>query len=139
MSGLIKRIFSGGASELIGKVGEVVDNLVTSKEEREKLKQEMTGLVNEYHAKAQEELTNRLKIDMASDSWLSKNIRPLTLVFILVTYTLFSVTDENLIIAGHTFNIDGHYVELLGQWGKAIMYFYFGGRTLEKAVTMFRK
>lgn len=136
---IIKKIFSSGAGELVEKVGNTVDKFVTTKEEREKLKQEMTTLVNEFHSKAQTELTERLKIDMTSDSWLSKNIRPLTLIFILVMYSLFSITDGNLLIGGKAFDINTDYVTLLGEWGKAIMYFYFGGRTIEKAVTMFKK
>ena len=78
----------------------------------------------------QQELTARLQADMSSDSWLSKNIRPMTLVFILVVYTVFGV--------GSAFNINVHqpYVELLGQWGMLIMSFYFGGRTLEKIMDM---
>jgi hypothetical protein len=78
----------------------------------------------------QQELTKRQQADMASDSWLSKNIRPGTLVFILFVYTAFGI--------GSAFNINVHqpYVELLGQWGMLIMSFYFGGRTLEKIIDM---
>jgi hypothetical protein len=78
----------------------------------------------------QQELTKRQQADMASDSWLSKNIRPSTLVFILFVYTIFGI--------GSAFNINVHqpYVELLGQWGMLIMSFYFGGRTLEKIMDM---
>jgi hypothetical protein len=78
----------------------------------------------------QQELTKRQQADMASDSWLSKNIRPGTLVFILLVYTTFGI--------GSAFNINVHqpYVELLGQWGMLIMSFYFGGRTLEKIIDM---
>ena len=78
----------------------------------------------------QQELTKRHEADMASDSWMSKNIRPMTLVFILVVYTVFGV--------GSAFEMNVHqpYVELLGQWGMLIMSFYFGGRTLEKIMDM---
>jgi hypothetical protein len=78
----------------------------------------------------QQELTKRHEADMASDSTLSKNIRPMTLVFILLVYTTFGI--------GSAFNINVHqpYVELLGQWGMLIMSFYFGGRTLEKIMDM---
>jgi uncharacterized membrane protein (DUF106 family) len=77
-----------------------------------------------------QELTKRHEADMASDSWMSKNIRPMTLVFILVVYTVFGV--------GSAFEMNVHqpYVELLGQWGMLIMSFYFGGRTLEKIMDM---
>ena len=78
----------------------------------------------------QHELTDRLKADMGSDSWLSKNIRPLTLVFILVTYTVFGL------MSAWDVEVNNNYVELLGQWGMLIMSFYFGGRTLEKIMGM---
>jgi hypothetical protein len=74
----------------------------------------------------QHELTDRLKADMGSDSWLSKNIRPMTLIFILVTYTIFGM------MSAWDIEVNKEYVQLLGQWGMLIMSFYFGGRTLEK-------
>ena len=74
----------------------------------------------------QEELTKRLQADMASDSWLSKNIRPMTLVFILLTYTTFGM------MSAWDIEVNNNYVELLGQWGMLIMGAYFGGRTIEK-------
>jgi uncharacterized membrane protein (DUF106 family) len=78
----------------------------------------------------QQELTKRQESDMASDSWLSKNIRPMTLIAILAGYFIFAFMSA--------FNMDtnARYVELLGQWGMLIMSFYFGGRTLEKIVDM---
>lgn len=78
----------------------------------------------------QQELTKRQQADMLSDSWLSKNIRPMTLIAILLGYFTFAMMSA--------FNIDTNkaYVELLGQWGMLIMSFYFGGRTLEKIVDM---
>lgn len=78
----------------------------------------------------QHDLTSRLQADMGSDSWLSKNIRPLTLVFILVTYTVFGL------MSAWDVEVNNNYVELLGQWGMLIMSFYFGGRTLEKIMGM---
>jgi len=78
----------------------------------------------------QHELTDRLKADMSSDSWLSKNIRPMTLVAILAGYFVFAFMSA--------FGMDANeaYVQLLGQWGMLIMSFYFGGRTLEKIIDM---
>jgi uncharacterized membrane protein (DUF106 family) len=78
----------------------------------------------------QQELTKRQQADMASDSWLSKNIRPLTLIFILVFYVVFAMMSAGGI------DTNQKYVELLGQWGMLIMSFYFGGRTLEKIIGM---
>lgn len=74
------------------------------------------------------ELTERLKADMASDSWLSKNIRPMTLVYLLTAYLAMAVLD------GFGFHIAEAYVTLLGQWGMLVMGAYFGGRTLEKVL-----
>jgi len=78
----------------------------------------------------QNNLTERLKADMGSDSWLSKNIRPMTLIFILGAYFVFAM------MSAFGSNANEKYVELLGQWGMLIMSFYFGGRTLEKIMDM---
>jgi uncharacterized membrane protein (DUF106 family) len=78
----------------------------------------------------QQELTKRHEADMSSDSWMSKNIRPMTLVFILVVYTSFAG------LSAADIEVNNNYVELLGQWGMLIMSFYFGGRTLEKIMDM---
>jgi len=77
-----------------------------------------------------QELTKRQEYDVASDSWLAKNIRPMTLIAIISGYFIFAFMSA--------FDIDTNerYVELLGQWGMLIMSFYFGGRTLEKIVDM---
>jgi len=78
----------------------------------------------------QNNLTDRLKADMASDSWLSKNIRPMTLIAILTGYFTFAM------MSAFKMDTNQAYVELLGQWGMLIMSFYFGGRTLEKIIDM---
>lgn len=98
--------------------------------ELEKVKQEgRLAELNADNIEAQE-LTKRQQADMASDSWLSKNIRPMTLVFILITYTAFGL------MSAWDLEVNNNYVELLGQWGMLIMSFYFGGRTLEKVLAM---
>jgi hypothetical protein len=81
----------------------------------------------------QSNLTERMKADMASDSWLSKNIRPMVLVFLLVAYSGFAIASM--------FDLEtrGAYVELLGQWGMLVMSFYFGGRTMEKIADKVKK
>jgi len=96
------------------------------------LEMQQTGELAQLNADVTEsqELTKRLQADMGSDSWLSKNIRPLTLVFILITYTVFGL------MSAWDIEVNSNYVELLGQWGMLIMSFYFGGRTLEKIIDM---
>ena len=78
----------------------------------------------------QQELTKRAQADMASDSWLAKNIRPMTLIAIISGYFIFAF------MSAFDMDTNERYVELLGQWGMLIMSFYFGGRTLEKIVDM---
>jgi len=96
------------------------------------LEMQQNGELAQLNADVSEahELTDRLKADMGSDSWLSKNIRPLTLISILAGYFIFAFMSSQ----GH--NANEKYVELLGQWGMLIMSFYFGGRTLEKIMGM---
>ena len=96
------------------------------------LKMQQEGRLAELQADSVEtqELTKRLQADMTSDSWLSKNIRPMTLVFILLVYTIFAM------MSAYGYEANESYVTLLGQWGMLIMSFYFGGRTLEKILAM---
>ena len=106
-----------------------------AKAQLELLQMQQTGELKQLEADVaeQQEITKRQSNDMASDSWLSKNIRPMTLIAILVGYFVFAMMSA--------FNIDTNskYVELLGQWGMLIMSFYFGGRTLEKIIDMKEK
>ena len=81
----------------------------------------------------QHELTERLKADMGSDSWLSKNIRPMVLIFLLLAYTGFAIASM------FDFETRANYVELLGNWGMVVMSFYFGGRSAEKIMDMRNK
>ena len=111
----------------------VLDKFIPDPEAKAKAQQELLQMqqegklaeLNADNIEAQE-LTKRQAADMMSDSWLSKNIRPMTLVFILVTYTTFGM------MSAWDVEVNNNYVELLGQWGMLIMSFYFGGRSLEK-------
>ena len=95
--------------------------------------QKLAEIELEFYKIEQNNLTDRLKADMASDSWLSKNIRPATLIFLLLAYSGFAVAS----IFG--WETRGAYVELLGQWGMLVMSFYFGGRTMEKIADKVKK
>ena len=110
----------------------VPDPEAKAKAQQELLKMQQEGKLAELNADSVEaqELTKRLQADMASDSWLSKNIRPMTLIFILVTYTVFGL------MSAWDIEVNNNYVELLGNWGIVIMSFYFSGRTLEKVIDM---
>ena len=110
----------------------VPDPEAKAKAQQELLKMQQEGKLAELNADSIEtqEITKRQQADMMSDSWLSKNIRPMTLVFILITYTTFGM------MSAWDIEVNNNYVELLGQWGMLIMSFYFGGRTLEKIMDM---
>jgi hypothetical protein len=95
--------------------------------------QKLAEMELEYYKIEQNNLTERLKADMGSDSWLSKNIRPATLIFILLAYTGFAIASM------FDYETRGNYVELLGNWGMVVMSFYFGGRSAEKIMDMRNK
>lgn len=122
----------------IMSIGEkVLDRVLPNPEAKAQALAELTKIQNEGKLAElnadnieNQELTKRLEADMKSDSWLSKNIRPMTLVFILFVYSTFAM------MSAWDIEVNNNYVELLGQWGMLIMSFYFGGRTLEKIIDM---
>ena len=110
----------------------IPDPEAKAKAQKELLEMQQQGRLAELNADNIEaqELTKRQASDMASDSWLSKNIRPMTLIAILGGYFVFAM------MSAFGNNANEKYVELLGQWGMLVMSFYFGGRTLEKIMDM---
>ena len=130
-----------GLDALLSVGGKLIDKLIPDPEAKARAQLELTKMAQdgelarmandtELYKAEQGNVTERHKADMGSDSWLSKNIRPMTLIFILVAYFTFAMMSA----WGH--NANQSYVELLGQWGMLIMSFYFGGRTLEKIMDM---
>jgi len=133
-----------GLDALLQVGGKLIDKLIPDPEakakaqlELQKMAQdgELAKMANEtkLFEVEQNNLTERLKADMASDSWMSKNIRPLTLVFLLIAYSGFAIASI------FEYETRGAYVELLGQWGMLVMSFYFGGRTMEKIADRVKK
>ena len=98
--------------------------------EKAKLEQEELKALLAAQANQENNVSDRWKADMASDSWLSKNVRPGTLVYLLTAYLIFALLD------GAGYKISESYVSLLGQWGRLVMTAYFGGRTVEKVMEM---
>ena len=85
---MLDKLFGGGAADLVKNVGGVIDNLHTSKEEKLEAEQKIKELVANYEIEMEKNITDRWKADMNSDSWLSKNIRPLVLAFLVVCTVL---------------------------------------------------
>lgn len=132
-------IFSSGVSDVVKSVGDVIDNITTSDEEREQLKNALQKEMNTFkkeqlsHAETMEqEITKRQKNDMQSDSWLSKNVRPMVIIFltsatVLLAYlTVFSDLTEMQVSS-----LQG-WIPLLQNLLLGAYSFYFGGRTIEK-------
>ena len=125
---ILASIFSGGATELVKGVGGVIDNLHTSKEEKLEAKQKMKELVSNYEVEMEKQITDRWKSDMASDSWLSKNVRPMVLIFLVVATVLMIFIDAGMI----SFEVEAKWTDLLQLVLITVIGAYFGGRSLEK-------
>jgi len=125
---MLSKIFSAGAGELIKNVGGVIDNLHTSAEEKAEAEAKIKDLVMGYEAEMQKQVTERWRMDMQSDSWLSKNIRPLVLIFLVVSTILLVFIDAGVI----AFEVKASWVDLLQLVLITVIGAYFGGRSLEK-------
>ena len=124
----LSKVFSGGAADLVEGVGGVLDNLTTSKEEKLEGERKVKELVANYEIEMEKNITSRWEADLKSDSWLSKNVRPLTLVFLIVCTMLLIFIDAGAI----NFNVKDSYVDLLQLVLITVIGAYFGGRSLEK-------
>ena len=125
---MLGKIFSGGAADLIKNVGGVIDNLHTSAEEKEEAERKIKDMIMGYEAEMQKQVTERWKMDMSSDSWLSKNIRPLVLVFLVVATVLLIFIDAGAI----NFKVQDKWTDLLQLVLITVIGAYFGGRSIEK-------
>jgi hypothetical protein len=125
---VLGKIFSSGAAELVKGVGGVLDNLTTTKEEKLEAERKIKDLVMGYEAEMQKQVTDRWKTDMSSDSWLSKNIRPLVMIFLVVSTVLLIFIDAGVI----QFQVKPSWVDLLQLVLITVIGAYFGGRSLEK-------
>jgi len=125
---MLSKLFSGGAAELVKGVGGVIDNLHTSKEEKLEAEKQIKDMIMGYEAEMQKQVTERWKLDMNSDSWLSKNIRPLVLVFLVIATVLLIFIDAGTI----NFKVEDKWTDLLQLVLITVIGAYFGGRSLEK-------
>ena len=126
---MLDKLFGGGAADLVKNVGGVIDNLHTSKEEKLAAEQKIKELVANYEIEMEKNITDRWKADMNSDSWLSKNIRPLVLAFLVVCTVLMIFIDAGSI----NFVVEQKRTDLLQLVLITVIGAYFGGRAFEKA------
>ena len=125
---MLDKLFGGGAADLVKNVGGVIDNLHTSKAEKLEAEQKIKELVANYEIEMEKNITDRWKADMNSDSWLSKNIRPLVLAFLVVCTVLMIFIDAGSI----NFVVEEKWTDLLQLVLITVIGAYFGGRTMEK-------
>ena len=125
---MLGKLFSGGAAELVKGVGGVIDNLHTSAEEKLEAERKIKELVANYEVEIEKNITARWQTDLKSDSWLSKNVRPLVLIFLIICTMLLIFIDAGTI----NFEVKSSWVDLLQLVLITVIGAYFGGRSLEK-------
>ena len=125
---ILNKIFSTGATELIKGVGGVLDNLTTTEEEKLTAEEKIKDMILGYEGEMQKQVSERWKSDMNSDSWLSKNVRPVTLIFLIICTMLLIFIDAGFL----EFDVKDSYVDLLQLVLITVIGAYFGGRSLEK-------
>ena len=125
---MLGNLFSGGAAELVKGVGSVIDNLHTSKEEKLEAERKIKEIIANHEAEMEKNITSRWEADLKSDSWLSKNVRPLVLIFLIVCTMLLIFIDAGAL----NFEVKSSWVDLLQLVLITVIGAYFGGRSLEK-------
>tara|TARA_R110001583_G_scaffold109576_1_gene258371 strand:- start:228 stop:626 length:399 start_codon:yes stop_codon:yes gene_type:complete len=125
---ILKKIFSSAAGDLVNSVGGVIDDLVTTDEERLAAKAKLKQIVLNHEAKMEQNITDRWSADMNSDSWLSKNVRPLVLIFLIVCTMLLIFIDAGSL----SFKVEEKWTDLLQIILITVIGAYFGGRSVEK-------
>tara|TARA_R110001599_G_scaffold42515_2_gene127910 strand:+ start:337 stop:744 length:408 start_codon:yes stop_codon:yes gene_type:complete len=135
MNKILSKLFGGVGTNIAEKISNIIDKHTFSKVEKAQFEKDMEQIFIEAELELEKEITSRHKNDMISDSWLSKNIRPLLTIFSLVLYTIFSITDGNI----GNFNIQDNYVSMLGQIVIMSLGFYFTSRGIEKTASILKK
>ena len=125
---MLGNLLSGGAAELVKGVGGVIDNLHTSQEEKLEAERKVKELMANYQVEMEKNITSRWEADLKSDSWLSKNVRPLVVIFLIVCTMLLIFIDAGAL----NFEVKSSWVDLLQLVLITVIGAYFGGRSLEK-------
>ena len=125
---MLGQLFSGGAADLVKGVGGVIDNLHTSKEEKLEAERKIKEIIANHEVEMEKNITSRWEADLKSDSWLSKNVRPLVMIFLIVCTMLLIFIDAGAL----NFEVKSSWVDLLQLVLITVIGAYFGGRSLEK-------
>ena len=125
---MLGNLLSGGAADLVKGVGGVIDDLHTSEEEKLAAEQKIKEIIDNYEVEMEKNITSRWEADLKSDSWLSKNVRPMVLIFLIVCTMLLIFIDAGAL----KFNVKDSYIDLLQMVLITVIGAYFGGRSFEK-------
>lgn len=128
MKNILGKIFGGAGGGIANSISNIIDKHTFSKEEKARFEKEMTEVFINAEADMQKNVTERWKADMASDSWLSKNVRPLVLVFLVVSTVLLIFIDAGVL----KFSVTSNWIDLLQLILITVIGAYFGGRSIEK-------
>lgn len=125
---ILAKLFGGAGVSVANKIGNLVDKFVQTKEEKAEFEKQMDEIWINAEADMQKNVTERWKVDMNSDSWLSKNVRPLVLIFLVVSTVLMVFIDAGVI----EFEVKANWIDLLQLVLITVIGAYFGGRSIEK-------
>ena len=125
---MLGNLLSGGAADLVKGVGGVIDNLHTSKEEKLEAERKIKEIIANHEIEMEKNITSRWEADLKSDSWLSKNVRPMVLIFLIVCTILLIFIDAGAL----NFEVKSTWVDLLQLVLITVIGAYFGGRSFEK-------
>lgn len=136
MKNILAKLFGGAGGSIAEKISGIIDKHTFSKVEKAQFEKEMEEIFIKAEADMQQNVTDRWKTDMNSDSWLSKNVRPLILVWCIVVFSLAGILDS---IESVPFHIGELWNDTFEKVMMAVVLAYFGGRTTEKATSIFKK
>lgn len=143
MSGFLTNVITAGVGTLVKEIGETVRSFVTTDKDKLEAHQKITETLFAFQARMvqsadnyEKELTERQRNDMASDSWLSKNIRPLVVIYLLALFSALALNDGNLSLGARQFVVGEGYRDAIRAFLEYGLMFYFGGRSLEKIASM---
>mgnify|MGYP003114728142 FL=1 len=125
---IFKKLLSSAGGELVNSVGGIIDDLVTTDDERLAAKAKLKEIILSHEAKMEQNITDRWKSDMNSDSWLSKNVRPMVLIFLIICTMLLIFIDAGTL----SFEVEDKWTDLLQLVLITVIGAYFGGRSIEK-------
>ena len=128
MGKILAKLFGGAGADIAGKISGIIDKHTFSKEKRAQLKQEMDKVFIEAEADMQKNVTERWKADLQHGNWLTKSVRPLTLIFLVVSTVVMVFIDSGFI----AFDVEEKWTDLLQLTLITVIGAYFGGRSIEK-------